>query len=102
MNVFGAGLPDIHQFHTTGNDTSVAAKLVVEHLIGYDDIPLAEFASPPLTTVRSDTAGLGRDAMNMLLSLLHGETPGQIMHHEQPVEWVIRASCGAHLPGPPL
>lgn len=196
MVVFGAGLPDVERYHTCGNDTSAAARLVVDHLValghrsiafvnfaqpeylavnerergwresmashgievdpawainadisaasgyqatkellardvpftalfagndtiafgamralreaglripqdialvGYDDIPLAEFASPPLTTVRTDTIGLGRDAMGMLLALLRGESGLHTMRHEQPVELVIRESCGARL-----
>lgn len=39
-------------------------------VVGYDDIPLAEFAVPPLTTVRSDPAGHGRVAMLELARLL--------------------------------
>lgn len=67
-------------------------------LVGYDDIPLAEFASPPLTTVRTDTIGLGRDAMNMLLSLLRQDPGLQTLRHEQPVELIVRESCGARPP----
>lgn len=198
MVVFGAGLPDVERYNTCGNDTSMAAKLVVDHLVdlghrsiafvnfaqpeylavnerergwreamaahglpidpawavnadisaasgyratqallargvpftalfagndtiafgamralgeaglriphdialvGYDDIPLAEFASPPLTTVRTDTIGLGRDAMDMLLALLRGKPDVLARRHEQPVELVIRDSCGARLQG---
>jgi len=199
MVVFGAGLPDVERFNTCGNDTSAAARMVVDHLVslghraiafvnfakpeylavnerergwreamashglpidpawavnadisaasgylatqqllargvnfsalfagndtiafgamralsetglriprdialvGYDDIPLAEFASPPLTTVRTDTIGLGRDATHMLLALLRREPDLQTMQHEQPVELVIRQSCGAKLNRP--
>jgi LacI family transcriptional regulator len=64
-------------------------------LVGYDDIPLAEFASPPLTTVRTDTIGLGRDAMSMLVSLLRREPFLQTLRHERPVELVVRESCGS-------
>ena len=198
MVVFGAGLPDMERYHTTGNDTSISAKMAVNHLIGlghtriafvnfaqpeylavnerergwrdamaehglpidpawcayadisaasgyratrellarqapftalfagndtiafgairalneaglrvpedvalvgYDDIPMAEFASPPLTTVRSDTIGLGRDAMTMLLALLRKETPVSTTNPEQLMELVVRESCGARLRG---
>ena len=198
MVVFGAGLPDMERYHTTGNDTSISAKMAVNHLIGlghtriafvnfaqpeylavnerergwrdamaehglpidpawaayadisaasgyratrellarkvpftalfagndtvafgairalneaglrvpedvalvgYDDIPMAEFASPPLTTVRTDTIGLGRDAMAMLLALLRKETPVRTTVPEQPMELVVRESCGARLRG---
>jgi DNA-binding LacI/PurR family transcriptional regulator len=67
-------------------------------LVGYDDIPLAQFASPPLTTVRTDTIGLARDAMDLLLSLLSREPGLQTARHERPVELIIRESCGAHPP----
>jgi LacI family transcriptional regulator len=65
--------------------------------VGYDDIPMAEFASPPLTTVRSDTISLGRVAMAMLLALLRGE---EVLNSPQPVvntQLVVRESCGAQL-----
>lgn len=42
-------------------------------LIGCDDIPLAEFVDPPLTTVRLPASELGRSAANLLISLLGGE-----------------------------
>lgn len=194
MVVFGAGLPDVERYHTCGNDTSAAAKLVVNHLaglgheqiafvnfakpeylavnerergwreameengldvdprwvthaditvesgyvatrellgrnvkftalfagndtiafgamralreagfdmprdvaiVGYDDIPMAAYASPPLTTIRTDTAGLGRDAMHLLLTLLRRSEGVVRLRHEKPVELVIRSSCGA-------
>nr|WP_315247326.1 LacI family DNA-binding transcriptional regulator [uncultured Albidiferax sp.] len=194
--VFGTGMPDVGRYHTTGNDTSLAAKLAVNHLVslghtqiafvnfaqpeylavnerergwreamadnglpihpawcayadisaasgyratqellarkvpftalfagndtiafgairalkeaglrvpedialvGYDDIPMAEFATPPLTTVRSDTIALGREAMAMLRALLRGE---DVQNSPQPVvatHLVVRESCGAQL-----
>ena len=194
MVVFGAGLPDMERFHTTGNDTSLSSKMAVNHLIGlghariafvnfaqpeylavnerergwreamaehglpidpawvayadisaasgyratqellarkapftalfagndtiafgalralseaglrvpqdvavigYDDIPMAEFASPPLTTVRTDTMGLGRDAMDMLRALLRKETPVRAIVPEALMPLVVRASCGS-------
>lgn len=64
-------------------------------LVGYDDIPMAEFASPPLTTVRTDTIGLCRDAMAMLLALLRREPVPQVLYPERPVELVVRESCSA-------
>lgn len=69
-------------------------------VVGYDDIPMAEFASPPLTTVRSDSIGLGRDAMDMLRALLRGETYSATDRHQQPVTLIVRESCGAHLRRP--
>jgi DNA-binding LacI/PurR family transcriptional regulator len=39
-------------------------------VIGFDDIPVAEFASPPLTTVRQPLNEIAGSAFNLLLELL--------------------------------
>ena len=64
-------------------------------LMGYDDIPLAAYATPPLSTMRSDAIGHGRDAMQMLLAQLRGETTQLVMRTELEAVLVVRASCGA-------
>ncbi len=62
-------------------------------MVGYDDIPLAEFADPPLTTVRTDATAQGRVAMLELARLLGlGNQP--VPEVPSPV-LVVRASCGA-------
>lgn len=63
-------------------------------VVGYDDIPLAAFASPPLTSVRSDPAGHGRQAVQMLLSQLQAGEPPAVTRPKAP-KLVIRESCGA-------
>ena len=40
---------------------------------GFDDIPFAAFAGPPLTTVRQPRRDMGRQAMQLLFALLDGE-----------------------------
>lgn len=40
---------------------------------GFDDIAFAEFARPPLTTIRQPRRDMGRRAMELLLALLSGE-----------------------------
>ncbi len=40
---------------------------------GFDDIPFAAFARPPLTTVRQPRRDMGRQAMKLLFALLSGE-----------------------------
>jgi len=44
-------------------------------LIGFDDVPLARYVEPPLTTVRQDTHALGHRAAQMLLHLMAGRQP---------------------------
>jgi DNA-binding LacI/PurR family transcriptional regulator len=66
-------------------------------LVGYDDIPLAPYAAPPLTTMRTDPIGHGREAMQMLWAQLQHGRAGidGPLHRLRPAELVIRESCGA-------
>ncbi len=61
-------------------------------VVGFDDIPLAAYLDPPLTTVRQPMYEMGRQAMTMLLDLLAGETPPRVV--SMPGELVIRSSSG--------
>jgi DNA-binding LacI/PurR family transcriptional regulator len=65
-------------------------------LMGYDDIPLAAFATPALSTMRSDPVGHGRDAMHVLLAQMQGESATHGSHVERVAQLVIRDSCGAN------
>jgi DNA-binding LacI/PurR family transcriptional regulator len=46
-------------------------------VIGFDDVPAAEHADPPLTTVRQPLADKGRHAGELALRLLDGGRPGE-------------------------
>jgi len=62
-------------------------------LVGFDDIPLARFVNPPLTTVRVRISELGALALERLaLSIEH---PDQVSNAAQSLrsELVIRSSC---------
>jgi DNA-binding LacI/PurR family transcriptional regulator len=63
-------------------------------LVGFDDIPLARYVDPPLTTVRLPAAELGRQAGQMIVGLIQdgGVSPGSLLLE---TELVVRASCGA-------
>jgi len=43
-------------------------------IIGFDDIPLASQAHPPLTTIRQPVYDIGRQVCHMLIALLRGES----------------------------
>ncbi|MCC2615498.1 LacI family DNA-binding transcriptional regulator [Aestuariibacter halophilus] len=59
---------------------------------GYDDIPVARFTHPALTTVKQNTTLAGEALVENLLRLVNGDqADAQLM----PVELVIRRSCGA-------
>jgi DNA-binding LacI/PurR family transcriptional regulator len=63
-------------------------------LIGFDDIPLAEFLEPPLTTVRLPAYGLGWGAADLLIRRINQENikqPAILLE----TELVIRKSSGA-------
>jgi DNA-binding LacI/PurR family transcriptional regulator len=56
-------------------------------IIGFDDLDIAVYTIPPLTTIRQPRFELGRRAMQMMLKLLDGEMPeNQIL----PGELVVR------------
>ncbi|HVS31618.1 MAG TPA: LacI family DNA-binding transcriptional regulator [Thermoanaerobaculia bacterium] len=62
-------------------------------LAGFDDIPLARFLTPPLTTVRVDIAELGRRAVDMLLAQMEGSSASA--HKDViPTTLIVRDSCG--------
>ena len=68
-------------------------------LAGFDDIPLARFLTPPLTTARADIAALGLRALERLAGLI--ETKHPVADHATErlaVTIVVRASCGGAPP----
>ena len=70
-------------------------------LVGFDDIPLAATAEPPLTTVHQPIDQLGFLAASTLIDLLEtalAKEDGAGVHHiVLPTELVVRASCGQAL-----
>ena len=61
-------------------------------LIGFDDIPWAAYADPPLTTVRLPAEQLASEACLLLLDLLKGtRTKGQKLTLD--TELIVRQSC---------
>jgi LacI family transcriptional regulator len=61
-------------------------------VVGCDDIPFAEYLTPPLTTVRVPLAETGRQAVDLLLRSIAGE---QVPERPPllPVELIVRASA---------
>lgn len=64
-------------------------------LIGFDDIPMAYYLDPPLTTVHLPAADLARQASVMLIGILQGQQPVR-KHQLLDTHLVMRASCGGH------
>lgn len=64
-------------------------------VVGFDDIAIAAYANPSLTTIRQDRIGLGRAAARMLLARIDGTAPEHKGLCTLPVTLMQRASTGA-------
>lgn len=61
-------------------------------VVGFDDIEVAAYVSPPLTTVRVHTELMGRTAVQLLLERIEGrDTP---LHVTVNTSFIVRESCG--------
>lgn len=64
-------------------------------VVGFDDLRLSAFLTPPLTTVRAPTEKVGRIATERLFGLLNNEVSDGAML--LPTEIIIRRSCGCNI-----
>lgn len=60
-------------------------------VIGFDDIPIASYCSPALTTIKQDTKRAGELLVEQLTHMTNGS---ELQSIELPVELVVRQSCG--------
>lgn len=65
-------------------------------VVGFDDIPMASYVNPPLTTVHQDTKLAGELLVERLVQQVRGEVAQSAM---LPAQLVIRRSCGAGAAG---
>jgi len=67
-------------------------------VIGFDDIDIAPYVEPPLTTVRQDAGAIGAWAVRTLLGLIADGEPaspqGDAVEERVPVRLVVRSSTG--------
>jgi LacI family repressor for deo operon, udp, cdd, tsx, nupC, and nupG len=76
------------------------AGLSVPHdmaVVGFDDIPLALYVYPPLTTIAQPKIEMGKQAMEMVLALMPGGDPDSATVSNTVVEGrlIVRASSGS-------
>jgi LacI family transcriptional regulator len=64
-------------------------------LAGFDDIPVARFVSPALTTVRVRMAELGERALTRLADAIASPNSIPASTETLAADLVIRVSCGA-------
>jgi LacI family transcriptional regulator len=62
---------------------------------GFDDIPMARYVDPALTSVHVDISALGERAAVRLLDGLHEPTDRDPFCEMLPTTLVVRRSCGA-------
>jgi LacI family transcriptional regulator, galactose operon repressor len=67
-------------------------------LAGFDDIPIARFMTPSLTSVRVSIADLGARALDRLLRAVSLKNRHERSHETVPTTLVVRNSCGATKP----
>ncbi len=60
-------------------------------VVGFDDLRLARYTSPPLTTLRQPADVIARHATELLLGMIAGRKPGKLRHLFAP-ELVVRSS----------
>jgi len=65
-------------------------------IVGFDDIQMARYVDPPLTTVRQPMAEIGRRTVELLLDILHDRQDSPVSA-TLPHQLIVRESLG---PGP--
>jgi LacI family transcriptional regulator len=68
-------------------------------VVGFDDIPICRFVSPPLTSVRVGIPELGARAIERLLNAIENNNTHRRRHETVPTTLVVRGSCGATVGG---
>jgi LacI family transcriptional regulator len=68
-------------------------------VVGFDDIPIARYLAPPLTTVKVDIAELGRRAFEIVFESIDRGAPAPPHNECIPTSLVVRQSCGAMIAG---
>ncbi|CAM3230354.1 LacI family transcriptional regulator [Pseudomonas floridensis] len=61
-------------------------------VVGFDDIPLAQYCEPPLTTIAQPAEAFGQRAVEMLIELIEKKTITR-RHVVLPFELTVRESC---------
>ena len=78
----------LHAVHDAG--LRVPADITV---VGFDDIPLANYLSPPLSSVHVPIFEMGERAATRLIAALKGEPVSERRHERLPTQLVVRSSC---------
>lgn len=69
-------------------------------VVGYDDIPVAAYVTPPLTTVRQPFDAVATEGLGVLVHAIENPGSDAVRASDPPVELVVRASTGPAPGGP--
>lgn len=64
---------------------------------GFDDIPIARFVTPPLTTIRVNIEELGRRAFASVFAAIEQPVRRQALRERLSATLIVRKSCGASI-----
>ena len=70
-------------------------------IVGFDDLPIAAYLSPRLTTVATQPIEQGEQAALAAIELLMGQPVGK-RNCNLSLEFIVRESCGAGTPTPSI
>ena len=65
-------------------------------IVGFDDVRLSRYTSPPLTTIRQPAGEIARHATELLLGMIAGRQPRKL-HHLFTPELIVRSSTAHRL-----
>lgn len=68
-------------------------------IVGFDDVPMAKYCAPPLTTIAQPAEDVGATCATILLDIIDGGKPLHF-RHILPHKLIVRESTRAIAPGP--
>lgn len=63
-------------------------------VVGFDDLDIAPYIQPALTTIRQPARRLGEEAMRLLLERMSNVSGLPYKHLLLPPQLIVRESCG--------
>lgn len=62
-------------------------------IVGFDNVAISGYTTPPLTTVEQDRAAIGSKAADTLIALIEGRELNQDLDTRIPTKLIVRNSC---------
>ena len=62
-------------------------------IIGFDDLMITEYTTPPMTTIAQDREAIGQTAAKVLIDMIENNSPAAAQQIRIPPRLVVRGSC---------